>query len=203
MSVTRTRDLRARLPFFLLPLAAGLFAAARAPAQDYRPRTISGWTVSASSDGKGCFLTRQFEGPGDTALLLGLDTDGSNRLTVLNENWSIKEKAQLKLTFRLSTASFPRHLAVGIAADGKQGFVTAFGTEFPTTFASSEFLHITRGDVPVAELGLEGSGPAVAELRKCVALFREKPRAISGKDSSRRRIPLDPFAPDVERKPKE
>ncbi|SFR96419.1 hypothetical protein [Sphingomonas jatrophae] len=180
--------------------AASLLLATPSFAKDYATRDVGEWTVSASSDRQGCFLTRSFDGPRETTLLLGLDVDGSNRLTILNPNWSIRAKEQIKLTYRLSNASFPRHLAVGIAADGKKGFVTSFGAAFPSTFAASRFLHITRGSVPVEELSLEGSGAAVAELRKCVDVYRGAPAPAAPSKAGKSRIPLDPFASDTSRK---
>lgn len=178
----------------------GLLASAGASAQDYAIREVAGWTVTASRDGNGCFLTRAYRGPGETTLLLGLDTDGSNRLSLLNANWSIKAKDRESLDFRLSNASFPEHLAVGIATDGKKGFVASFGEKFPALFAVSTFLHVFRGDVPVDQLSLRGSGVAVAELRRCVAFHRGK-RVPDARDRAVN-IPVDPFAPNSERKQK-
>ena len=37
---------------------------------------------------------------------------------ILNANWSIKAKDRHSLNFRLSNVAFPKHLAVGIEADG-------------------------------------------------------------------------------------
>lgn len=182
-------------------LAASLLFATPSTAKDYATRDVGAWSVSASSDKQGCFLTRTYQGPRETTLLFGLDVDGSNRLTILNANWSVREKEQLRLNFRLSSASFPRHLAVGIAANGKKGFVTSFGASFHGTFAASKFLHITRGDVPVEELALDGSGAAVAELRKCVDSYRGTPAGGSTKADTGR-IPLDPFAIEIGRKRK-
>ena len=182
----------------LLILAIGLLASAGACAQDYAIREVAGWTVTASRDGDGCFLTRDYQGPGETTLLLGIDTDGSNRLSLLNANWSIRAKDRESLDFRLSNASFPKHLAVGIASDGKKGFVTSFGEKFPAVFAASTFLHVFRGDVPVEQLSLRGSSAAVAELRRCVASHQGK-RAPDARDRAVP-IPIDPFAPEAERK---
>ena len=171
----------------LLPLAAP------AMAQGYASRDVGGWTVAASKDGKGCFVTRTFPHPGNTTVLLGLDVDGANHLSVLNANWSIEPKERLKLDFRLSKSAYPDHFAVGMASDGARGFVTNFGARFPDAFAASNFLHISRGKVPVERLGLAGSGAAVQELRRCVTAQRRKPAAGAG-ESWRDQIPRDPFA---------
>lgn len=183
-----------------LTIVASLFASAGAHAQEYRLREVKGWTVAASQDGTGCLLTKTYDRPGDTTLLLGLDTDRSNRLTVLNANWSIKPKDKHRLIFRLSNAAFPNHLAVGIASDGKQGFVTSFGERFPAAFAASAFLHIFRGDVPVERLDLSGSSAAVAELRRCVDLYRRKPATNARHRERVSDVPIDPFARDQGRR---
>jgi hypothetical protein len=187
-----------RLTFLRLAFAAGLFASAHAAAQEYPARDVGGWTVAASKDERGCFITREYGGEGETTLLLGLDIDGTNHLSVLNYNWSIKPKARLELNFRLSKVGYPKHFAVGMASHGKKGFVTNFEAKFPTYFAASRFLHIYRGDVPVEQLSLEGSGAAVAELRRCVAIYTARTTIGPGERERSARIPRDPFASDAE-----
>ncbi len=178
-----------------------LSASVRAFAQDYPTRTVGDWTVAASGDGKGCFLTREYDRPGKTTLLLGLDRDGTNHLSVLNANWSINAKDQLSLSFRLSKGGYAKHGVVGIAADGKQGFVTSFEAKFPGYFAASRALDIARGNVPVEQLALDDSGAAVAALRECVGSLSAAPASGAVKERASK-IPTDPFAPDARRKSK-
>ncbi|WEK01838.1 MAG: hypothetical protein P0Y59_09235 [Candidatus Sphingomonas phytovorans] len=192
-----------RWTFISVTLSAGLLASAHASAQAYAMRDVEGWTVAASKDKRGCFLTRTYEGAGGTTLLLGLDIDGSNRLSVLNDNWSIKQMDRLKLNFRLSSGGYSRQQVVGIESDGKKGFVTNFETKFPDYFAASKALHISRGDVPVEQLSLEGSGAAVAELRRCVGMYAAKAVAGAREKGRSDQIPRDPFAPDAKRKSRE
>lgn len=193
---------RVRPKLCLLILFAGLFVSTESSAQEYPLRDVGGWTVAASQDKKGCFLTKVYPQPGRTTLLLGVDIDGSNRLSILNANWSIREKDRQSLTFRLSNASFPNHVSIGIASEGKKGFVTSFGRRFPAHFAASTFLHIFRGDVPVEQLSLDGSGAAVVELGRCVDLHREKPARKVRESGRADHIPIDPFAPDADRRSK-
>ena len=184
-------------PIFGLAAFAMLSVGLPAAAQEYPAREVGGWTVAASRDGGGCFLTRTYPGSGDTTLLLGLDVDGSNRLSVLNANWSIKPEDRWKLTFKLSSGGYPDHAVVGMASDGKRGFVTSFDAKFPAHFAASKALHIYRGEVPVEQLALDGSGAAVAELRRCVGMHASKPGAGASEKRRSGRIPKDPFAPDA------
>jgi hypothetical protein len=191
-----------RPTFAAFGLVLGMLAGTQAIARDYATRDVGAWTVAASRDGNGCFLTREYDRPGETTLLLGLEVDGTNHLTVLNANWSIKPKDRLELTFRLSKASFPKHFAVGMASGGKQGFATSFGSKFPAHFAASASLDISRGNVPVERLSLDGSGAAVAELRRCVDAQRTKPAGTAREKKSSDSIPIDPFSVGSDRKSK-
>jgi len=209
MSLPLSRRLPARSARRSLRSSAGLLlfgaaelTGAQPSTPEYRTRDVGSWTVAVSQDKKGCFLTRAYQVPGGTTLLFGLDTDGSNRLSVLNANWSIKERERQNLNFRLSNIAFPKHLAIGMASEEKKGFVTSFGVKFPDHFAASSFLNISRGTVPVEELSLDGSGAAVAELRKCVDLYRGKPATDARGSARGGHIPIDPFAPDAARKSK-
>jgi|APFEC2959095136_1045048.scaffolds.fasta_scaffold00159_31 hypothetical protein len=175
-----------------------LLAALPASAAGYASRTIAGWTVAASADASGCFLTREFADQGSTTVLLGLDIDGANRLSVLNPDWSIKPKSKVDLDFRLSKGLYSRHPAIGIASNGKRGFVTDFESAFLRHFATSGFLDIRRGEVLVARLSLAGSGAAVAELRRCVAFHRSQAAGGSAGKPGPEAIPRDPFAAEYD-----
>lgn len=188
---TRTGTSRA---IRVLACSTALLMSAAATAGSYATRDVAGWMIAASKDGHGCFVTKTFKRTGSTTVLLGLDRNGGNRLSLLNSNWSVKPKDRLALDFTLSHGAYPKHFAIGIASDDKQGFVTNFEAQFLSYFARSAFLNIARGDVPVERLDLAGSGPATVELKKCVAA---QP-ARSGTDETAPNtgdIPTDPFAP--------
>ncbi|MFD1787225.1 hypothetical protein ACFSC3_06550 [Sphingomonas floccifaciens] len=169
-----------------------------ASAQTAPKKTLGAWSLAVSRDGQGCFVTRRFDGPGETVLMLGLDSDGSNHLTILNGNWSIVPKQALTLEFRLSRGGYGDHAAIGIDVDGTRGFVATFEPRFPDHFAASERLDIYRGKMPVARLDLTGSGAAVAELKRCTA--KQAPGAKGSSPSSD--VPIDPFAAGSARKSK-
>lgn len=179
--------------FIAFACATSLSASNPVSARKPASRSVGEWTVVTSKDGEGCFLTRDYKR--GTTLLLGLDIDGTNRLSVLNPNWSIKPKDQLTLNFRLSNSSYPAHFAVGIVSEGKQGFVTSFGAKFPSYFSASGTLQISRGDVPVERLSLDGAAPAVVALTNCVDDQRAKPAIAPEEDTQSDDIPKDPFAP--------
>lgn len=181
----------ARLVTLLALLAGGPAVAA-----GYAAQTIAGWTVAASKDGDGCFAIRTYPRRGETTLLFGLDLDGRNRLSVLNANWSIQPGDRLALDFTLSNAGYAAHPAVGIASDGKQGFVSSFERSFPSRLAASSRLSIARGRVPVERLELDGSRAAMAELQRCLAAIGPGPPSADDD------IPVDPFAPTGKIRPR-
>lgn len=183
-----------RPAIFAFACLAGPAAGSPAAAQEYAARKLGDWTIAASKDETGCFVTRAFAGTGSTTLLLGLDIDGGHRLSVLNDNWSIRQKERLRLNFRLSNGGYADHVAVGITSGGQKGFVTSFDPKFPDYFAASRALHIYRGKVPVEQLSLDGSGAAVAELKRCVGIFKAKSAAGVRAKARSSRIPKDPFA---------
>lgn len=141
-------------------------------------------------------MTRTYPGNGGTTLLFGLDAEGRNHLSVLNEKWSIRPKDRLTLDFRLSNGRYAKQAAVGMVSDGQPGFVTSFPSRFTTDFAASRFLYVDRGDVPVARLMLDGSAQAIAELKRCIAAVSAEPvaRAPTGSDGGT--VPEDPFSRD-------
>ncbi len=195
-SIARVALLTAAFTGFISLVSGGTAA------REYPLRNVGDWTVAASKDGKGCFLTREYESNGGTTLLFGVDTDGTNRLSLLNPNWSIKLEDKLKLNFRLSNSSYPAHFAVGIASDGKQGFVTSFGAKFPSLFATSKTLDVSRGDVPVERLDLGDAKAAIRKLGKCVDEQRDSPADTGTAKARSDDIPKDPFAPTPKAKSK-
>jgi len=175
----------------------GVPAAAASAAAPYPAREVGAWTVAASADGTGCFLTRDYDRAGETTLLFGIDGDGANRLSVLNANWSIRPKERVELSFRLAANRYSGQFAVGLASAGKQGFVTSFGAKFSDQLAAAQTLEIYRGKVPVERLDLAGSGAAMTELRTCVDLQRKAAARDKDRGDS---IPRDPFAARAGRK---
>jgi hypothetical protein len=182
-----------------LIVTAGILAGPHVAAQEYPARNVGDWTIAPSKDGQGCFLSRQYKGVGGTSLLLGVDKDESNHLSVLNDNWSIAPGDRMQLNFRLSKGGYLKHEVVGMASAGQRGFVTSFEAKFPDYFAASTALDISRGDVPVEHLDLTGSGAAVAELQRCVGFYRNNNTAETNKSDRSGAIPKDPFAPDTAR----
>jgi hypothetical protein len=133
-------------------------------------------------------------------LLFGQDPDGRNHLTVLNANWSIAPGERLALDFAVGAARYPKQVAIGIASDGKRGFVSRFPRDFPARLAAADRIAIARDGTPVERLDLDGSARALAELRRCLAAVGAAGgRAAAGADED---IPADPFAKAEKRRRK-
>ncbi len=193
-SPIRLRNIVGRAAVILLAVGAGPTLAAQASPDAYAVRSLGDWTLAPSSDAPGCFMTRDYAGAGGTTLLFGLDADGQNHLSVLNDNWSIKPKERLTLDFRLSNGRYLKQTAIGMTSDRKRGFVTRLPTKFTADLATSKFLNIDRGDIPVARLTLDGSAPAITELKRCIAAVSAPPSAATAGGNDDQTVPKDPFS---------
>ncbi|MHA6720618.1 hypothetical protein ACX40Y_14355 [Sphingomonas sp. RS6] len=175
-----------------LAACAAFCLALPAAAQGAAKKRVGDWQVLPSKDRQGCFATRDYPGEGRTLLLLGIDLKGDNRLSVLNDNWSIEPNERLNLSFTLGDARYPDHVAIGIASAGKPGFAAGFDARFPNRMAAARSLDIDRSSVPVARLTMDGSAAAIAELRRCLDALRSNPSAEDQDDANG--VPKDPFA---------
>jgi hypothetical protein len=179
-----------------LVLVSALTVGGPLRAAEYRAREIAGWTVSETSDGTACLMGMDYEGEGATRLILSLDPKGENRLIVSNLNWSTKEDEELELEYALSNGTYEKHPTIGMRSEGRGGLVTGFEKPFPDYFAQSRYLHIRRDGTLVDRLSLDGSGAAVTELRRCVAVVRSR-AAVEAREKARwADIPTDPFKAD-------
>lgn len=181
------------LPGFMAMLASVIFGVA-ASAAEYRSREVGGWEVGETSSGDSCYIGMEYEGEGETLVLLSLDVEGTPYLLVSNYNWSIKDKDEFSLDYRLSNGTYTEHPAFGTKNGTRGGFVTTFETRFPEYFAQSTYLHITRDGNVVDNLSLTGTAVAVAELRRCVAIAKARTDAEAREKARLSHIPKDPFA---------
>lgn len=164
-----------------------------AVAADYRTREVGGWEVGEGSDDS-CYIAMEYEGEGETTVVLSLDLDNQPYLLVSNYNWSIKDKDEFKLNYELSNGAYTDHPAIGSKSGIRGGFITIFEDRFPEYFAQSTYLHITRDGAFVDKLSLKGTGVAVAELRKCLAIVKTRAEAEAREKARFSDIPKDPFA---------
>ena len=155
-----------------------------------------GWEVAESTDRDGCYMASEFQGPGDTTLILTHQLNGRILLGVSNTNWSIsKDDKFADLRYVLDKVAYSGGEAVAVIHnDGSKGFVTLLNADFLTDFAASKSLDIKRGDVVVDELLLNGSAAGLAQMGKCMAHLKAVEAAAAREKARWKHIPKDPFA---------
>ena len=176
-----------------LVVAATLPAVASAATRDW-PET-AGWTIVEGDDY--CGMSLEYEGKGETELLVAQKVDGSTLLIVGNYGWSAVIDAKYDLTFQVNGTQFGGGSAVGSEVGARKGFATKFQPGFWTAFKAGSSLRILRDDTLVDHLNLPGSAAAGSTVDRCVAHVRGLRDA---KQRERRRfshIADDPFAAKV------
>lgn len=172
-----------------LTLTLGLSPAATA---NQWPRT-AGWDIFEGEDY--CGLGLEYEGKGDTQLLVSKYLDGRVILMVTNYGWSAKKGQAYELEFHLDDAVFSGGKAIGTGESyERRGFVTGFGADFFPTFVKASGLKIFLGETLVDNLSLKGSAAASAVLERCLAKLRSQRAAIEREKQRFAHIPDDPFA---------
>lgn len=173
-----------------LALAAAL-AAGGAQARDWP--SAGGWDLGEAETA--CGMMMDYEGEGETTLIVLLGVDGEVGLTLTNYNWSTEEgRVYEDFAYHLSDASYSGGKALGVKADYKKGVVTRFSGEFLKSLAASPYLHIYRGETLVDQLSLKGSSAALAVVRRCVATVAAERAAAQREKDRFSHIPKDPFA---------
>lgn len=170
---------------------AALLALFAAPVQ---AQTVAGWETF-ESDGEMCGVGSDYEGDGETRLIVTINLEDRVALLASNYNWSAKEGEKYEgIEYILNGSSFGGGVAVGIETDLRKGFVTTFPVTFLNDFAAGTSLHIYKGDKAIDRLNLKGSGAAVAHLRRCIARLKAVRAAENREKAKFADIPKDPFA---------
>jgi TonB family protein len=151
-----------------------------------------GWTIAESDNA--CGLMQEFEGKGETELVLVASNDGKIGLSVRNAGWSPTEGQDYDLDFVLNGRSYGGGGAVGLADGYKKGFAAAFGDDFMRDFASGTSLLIYRGETLVDQLSLKGTAAGVAMLRRCLSAIKADKAAADREMQRFAHIADDPFA---------
>lgn len=142
-----------------------------------------------------CGMALEYEGKGETQLVLLQGTDSSVTLSVANYAWTTVPKEKYELAFYLDGTAFGGGASVGISLEARKGFITSFTPDFLKHFEASKNLKI-RGpkDILVDSLDLDGSAAGLAQLRRCVAQLRSIASAAAREKARFAHIPDDPFA---------
>ena len=171
-----------------LAIALGLPAAANA--RDW-PET-AGWTIFEGDDY--CAMSLEYEGQGDTKLLVGHNLDGSVTLIVANYAWSAKKDERYKIDFYLGSDAYGGGTSLGTEVGARKGFATRFVPGFWEAFRAAPSLRVMMGETLVDHLNLSGSAAAAVMADRCLAHVRAQ-RAAEERERKRfEHIPDDPFA---------
>lgn len=186
-------------------LLAGTSPSVKAETRDFGSAggfEVGGWSSTRDEPGA-CIATFEYEGPGSTKTTLvrraNADQQALVYLTVVNHEWSAKEKETYQLQYVVGDSVYERN-AVGIKNDYiYKGFLTGFpADEFLNAYAKASFLHIYLGDTVVDKLSLTGSTAGVALLNRCWSWLLDTERAAQAERDRYKGIPRDPFAKDGE-----
>jgi hypothetical protein len=185
--------------FWLAATVAAMIVMSPLMARDFG--TAGGFDISAQeSDAEKpnsgfCGMLEEYEGSGDTRLLLFRYLSNPDMIVVVvdNYNWSIKEGEEHEVEYRLGGSYYDRK-AVGTEDSIRKGLMSAFpASEFLPLFAKSSNFKVTKGDVTVDSLSLKGSGAAVEAFDRCWTYLRGDEAAKQRERDRFSHIPKDPF----------
>lgn len=175
----------------LLASLASTIWSAPAAARDW-PAT-AGWDIVEGDDY--CAMAQEYEGKGDTQLMLGRHLNGSTLLVVSINGWSAKKDQPYNLTFHVDGDEYSGGKSVGYGeSHARRGFVTRFDASFIQSVAAGSGLKIYMGDTLVDSLSLTGSAAALVTVNRCVASLRATKAAAERERQRFAHIPDDPFA---------
>lgn len=170
----------------------------------------AGWDIAEGNNF--CFMMRNYEGPGDTQLLLAMATDGRLLIQLSNSGWSIVEKQPYKVFVEFDDQTFEVVIR-GKDNAGKMGLAANFSGQFVHDFEKSLmkssslhfYLDTTPGDTfnydnptVLDKLKLDGSAAAWSVVTRCAKIKIDEEIAARAKEDAYERrwqsIPADPFA---------
>lgn len=173
------------------------FLPASAQARDWPD--AGGWSIVEGDDN--CLMYLEYEGPGESTLIVSRYENGRNFVADVNADWSAeKGKAYEDVAFALNGEVYSGGKAMGIELLGKKGFIVSSGDDLVRDFAAAKSLHIFKGDTRIDRLNLSGSTAALAMLDRCLVSVRSQVAARKAteaaearKEARYRDLPTDPF----------
>jgi len=170
---------------------AGIAAFASQPVQAEYFGEAGDWEIHANEDS--CGAVTDFEGPGETLVVLLKRTDGRVVLEVTNLAWTAREDEKYQTAFVLNGYRYSGS-AIGTKNGARSGFATSFGSDFAEDFAKGSSLHVYLGDQRIDQLSLEGTAAAVAAIERCLTKVRATAAAAERERQRYAHLPEDPFA---------
>ena len=155
--------------------------------------TRGGWEVF--QDSKSCGMTRVYEGPGETEMMLIKYADETVRIMITNKGWSAKQGTQYDISYLLNGTSYGGAKAVGTGDQVRRGFVSTFVASFAQDFTRGSTLRVMLSDQEIERLSLNGTGVAMALVDQCLIGVRATLAAAERESAERAHLPKDSFAP--------
>lgn len=182
-----------------LCLVALVTAIPAANAEDFY-RKVGGWEVG-ETDGD-CSIYQEFEGPGETTLILSRKLDGRIYVGIANRNWTAEAGKSYDISYAVNGYVFSGGGAIGYNREySGRGFIAQFGEDFLKEFAKGAGLRMYLDKTLVDNLSLDGSAAALATLDRCMAKIRADKAAVEREEKRWEHIPADPFATAAPRPP--
>lgn len=192
MTIRKWMIQRARLLTMLVG-ATAMASTSSVPAHAKTWQSPGGWEIIDGDDN--CAIFREYEGKGETRLLVILFADGTSAATLSNTGWSASKNETYELAWDVNGMTYTgASVGVGDSYSTRKGFAGKFGGDFVDHIAAGTSLHVYRGDIVVDQLQLDGSGAAVAIAKRCLQTVRANIAAVEREKQRFAHIPDDPFA---------
>lgn len=167
-----------------------------------------GWTVGEAGE-DACGIRMEYEGKGESRLTYLKYLDGSKFFVIENYSWSAESNKRYNIGFIIDGQSLvTKNFAAGSVDGIYKGFVQLINDEIFRHFVKGSSLRIymfpeISGNDPAEEsfgepflidqLSLSGSGPAVAQLDRCLSHVRTVSNAARREKERFDHLPDDPF----------
>lgn len=156
------------------------------------PKT-AGWDIVQSESS--CAIFEEYEGKGETNLLIVLNVDGSAGAMMTNYGWSAADDENYELSWIVNGSVYTGPaFGIGKRYETRKGFGGKFRAEFIDDIAKGSSLLVQRGDIVVDQLSLDGSGAAIAMAKRCLAVVKAEIAAAERERQRFAHIADDPFA---------
>lgn len=173
----------------LVAMATAFWSSAAAAYEFYEER--GGWSIVGSDEN--CSMYLEYEGPGETTIIVARQTDGSSVIGITNFNWSAEPGEEYDVKFEIDDDVFPGSVR-GYRSSGKSGFLINTSDEFDAAFRSGSSLRLYRDDELFDRLSLTGTTIASAAVERCLVGLRRQEAAIAREEARYADVALNPFA---------
>lgn len=145
-----------------------ILAGAAAPVEARVWGSPAGWVVQDFPEA--CGMERRFGGAGNTTMSITWHVDHGALLHVSNFEWPIRKGDKFEVIARIDGWALDRR-ATAYENDGRKGFGTFLRQEHVNAIAAGAEIGFHRADTGalIDSLSLDGSGAAVALMRRCLA----------------------------------